>query len=157
MTDRVHSTAMLHKQERALLGRLIVDLNDDALCVVPAGHRNNILWNLAHVVTAQQLLVYKLSGLDMYVSDEFVGQFRGGTSPADWQSTPDIIFIKSLLQELPDRFEKDLEAGIFSEYQGYTTSTGLELNTFEDGVGFNHFHEGVHTGVIMALKKLVTE
>jgi len=154
MTNRLNNAAMLHKQERALLERLIKDVNDDALCVVPAGYLNNILWNLGHIVTAQQLLTYKLSGLDMYVSDEFVAQFRGGTSPANWQSIPDIIQIKSLLQELPGRFEEDLEAGLFVEYQGYSTSTGLELKTFEDGVIFNQFHEGIHTGVIMALKKM---
>jgi hypothetical protein len=155
MTNRLSSATMLHKQERALLERLIEDVNDDALCVVPAGYSNNILWNLGHIVASQQLLTYKLSGLDMYVSDEFVVQFRGGTSPVDWQSTPDIIQIKSFLQELPNRFEEDLEAGLFVEYQGYSTSTGLELKTFEDGVIFNQFHEGIHTGVIMALKKLV--
>lgn len=155
MTNRLSSAAMLHKQERALLERLIEDVNDDALCVVPAGYSNNILWNLGHIAASQQLLTYKLSGLDMYVSDEFVVQFRGGTSPVDWQSTPDIIQIKSFLQELPNRFEEDLEAGLFVEYQGYSTSTGLELKTFEDGVIFNQFHEGIHTGVITALKKLV--
>ena len=91
----------------------------------------------------------------MYVSDEFIAQFRGGTSPADWQSTPDIIQIKAFVRELPGRFKEDLEAGLFVDYQGYSTSTGLELNTFEDGVIFNQFHEGIHTGVIMALKKMV--
>lgn len=155
MTNRLNNAAMLHKQERALLERLIDDVNDDALCVVPAGYSNNILWNLGHIVAAQQLLTYKLSGLDMYVSDEFIAEFRGGTSPADWQSTPDIIQIKAFVRELPGRFKEDLEAGLFVDYQGYSTSTGLKLNTFEDGVIFNQFHEGIHTGVIMALKKMV--
>ena len=138
------------------MSRMVADLPDSALIQVPDGHRNNILWNLGHIVVSQQLLLYRLSGLEMYVPDELVNLFRGGTSPMDWETTPDIGRIKTLMQELPDRLEKDVVAGKFREYRGYTTSTGLDLQTFEDGVAFNHFHEGVHTGVILSLKKFVS-
>ena len=66
------STMNMHVQERLLMGRLIADLPDDALTAVPAGYRNNILWNLGHIVVSQQLLLYKLSAIEMYVSDELV-------------------------------------------------------------------------------------
>ena len=149
------STVDMHRQERALMGQMVTDLPDSALIRVPDGYRNNILWNLGHIVVSQQLLLYKLSATEMHVPDELVDQFRAGSSPDDWEATPDIEQMKALLQELPERLQEDVEKERFGDYLGYTTSTGLALRTFEDGMAFNHFHEGVHTGIIMSLKKLV--
>jgi hypothetical protein len=46
---------------------------------VPEGFNNNIIWNIAHVIVTQQILVYKLSGLPMIVTDEMVEKYRKGT------------------------------------------------------------------------------
>ncbi len=33
------------------------------------------------------------------------------------------------------------------------TSAGIRLESVEDAIAFNNFHEGIHLGYVMALKK----
>jgi hypothetical protein len=60
-----------------------------------------------------------------------------------------------LFKGLPNTLEEDYEAGIFTEYSAYKTSTGFEIDSMEKAIIFNNFHESLHLGVIMSLKKLV--
>jgi hypothetical protein len=39
--------------------------------------------NIAHIIVVQQMLVYKLSGLLMMISDEMVEKYKKGTKPED--------------------------------------------------------------------------
>src|SRR5690606_41991140 len=48
---------------------------------IPKGFNNNIIWNIGHVVVSQQILVYKLSGLPLMVSDELVEKYIIGSKP----------------------------------------------------------------------------
>ena len=148
--------SILLLQERTLMARLVRGLDHDQLVDIPEGHRNNILWNLGHVVVTQQRLHNRLAGLEMYVSPEMEAAFQIGTSPADWTDAPDLPTIMSLLHDLPVRLRDDYKAGRFANFQEYTTATGIQLGTIEDALVFNHFHEGLHMGVMMSLRKLVT-
>ena len=38
-----------------------------------------MIWNIAHCIVTQQLLTYKLSGLEGVISDEMIAKFRKGT------------------------------------------------------------------------------
>lgn len=142
-------------RERVVIVRMIENLTDAQLCHVPEGYRNNILWNVGHIVSSHQILLYQRAGLPMGVTEEFVAAFGRGSSPAEWSSTPDIEGVKSLVREQPAQLEDDFKSGRFTDYERYTTSTGIELRNWEDALAFNHFHEGVHTGVILAQKRLV--
>jgi len=51
--------------------------------------------------------------------------------------------------------EKDHAAGKFKSFQPYKTSAGVPLNDVEDAIAFNHFHEGIHLGYILALRKVI--
>ena len=149
------TSVSLLQQTRPLLLRLVDGLSDADLLAVPPGFSNNVLWNLGHVVVTQQLLHYGLSKLPMYVSDELVAQCRKGTSPADWTAPPDPDEVRALLLELPDRLAADLEAGRFTTFRPYQTSVGVELRDLETALDFNLFHEGLHTGTVLALRKAV--
>jgi hypothetical protein len=143
------------KSYRQLYLQLTDGLTTEQLLKVPQGHRNNILWNLGHVVVSQQLLHYALAGRPMYVSEEWVGMFRKGTSPAGWSTPPDLAQIRKLAIDLPERIEADYASGRHADYNTYTTSAGVTLETIEDALEFNNFHEGLHLGVVMSLCKLV--
>ena len=143
----------LLKQTRPMFLRLIEGLSHEDLLTIPAGFNNNILWNLGHVAVTQQLLHYGLSRLPLNVPDELVTQCRKGSSPADWERPPDLGDIQRLLIELPRQLEADLAAGRFTEFRPYMTSVGVELADLETALVFNQYHEGLHTGSILALRK----
>jgi hypothetical protein len=39
------------------------------------GYSNNLIWNIAHIIVVQQMLVYKLS-ITMMISDEMVEKYK---------------------------------------------------------------------------------
>ena len=125
------------------------------LNLVPKGFKNNLFWNIAHVVVTQQLLVYRLSGLDVAVSDEWVELYKKGTSTSKDATEQDLEELKTLLISTIEKTEKDIDSSLFKEYTEYPTSTGFTLKSIEDAFNFNNFHEGIHLGYVLALKKAV--
>ena len=144
------------KHTRTLIGRAVQDLSIDQLLAIPDGFRNNILWNLGHVVVTQQVLLYGLAGQRLHVPEELVAQFRAGTGPGDWTDTPSPEELLKLLEILPDRLAEDYEKGLLANHQGFTSKmTGVHLPTVEEVIDFDLFHEGLHLGVIQTYRKLV--
>ncbi len=143
------------KKSRELVIHLIQGLTKEQLHKIPEGYNNNIAWNVAHLVVTQQLLHYKLSGLSCLVPDDLIDKYRKGTKPTEVFEDEAWEEVLDLLLGLPDTLKEDFEAGVFKEYISYKTSTGYVLNSFERAVCFNNLHEGIHIGVIMALRKLV--
>lgn len=143
------------KKSRELVFKKIENLTNEQLHKIPEGFNNNIIWNVAHLVVTQQLLHYKLSGLQCLIPDELIEKFKKGTSPSETLNDEEIEEIKELLIGLPDTLEEDYTAGIFENYQVYPTSTGFVLTDIQNAIAFNNMHEGLHLGVIMSLTKLV--
>lgn len=143
------------KTSRKLVLKAIDGLTLGQMHTIPAGFKNNIAWNVAHIVVTQQLLQYKLSGINCLVADDLIANYSKGTAPGKPFSEEEFDEVKDLLMGLPDTLIEDYEAGIFKEFQVYPTSTGFEIDSIESAIAFNNFHEGMHLGIIMAQKKLV--
>lgn len=122
---------------------------------IPDNFNNSMIWNIIHTVVTEQLLIYDLSGLPMNISKDYVSRFRKGTRPGKEVTPEEISYIKNLLISLIDNTEKDYYSGIFKEYKPYLSSTGITLNNVDEALIFNMFHEGIHLGVILSIKKLV--
>jgi len=120
---------------------------------IPDGFSNNIIWNIAHVIATQQLLIYKLSGLPMLVSEDFTNKYRNKTKPEGNLTQEEVNEIKALLLSTSKKTEADFQAGIFKEYHQYTVSYGTTLSNTIEAIAFNNFHEAIHYGYILALKK----
>lgn len=143
------------RKSRVLQLKAIEGLTMEQLNTIPTGFKNNIVYNIAHLVVTQQLLCYKLSGLDCLVDDELIENFKKGTTPSYQVSAQEFEKIKNLFLELPEKLATDYSKGIFKNYAAYTTSANVTLNSVEDAIAFNNFHEGIHFGVLLQLKKLV--
>jgi len=143
------------KANRVLILRLIENLSLEQLNKIPQGFNNNIAWNLAHLAVTQQLLCYQNSGLPVLVSEEMIEAYKKGTTPKRNISQEELEHIKEQFLGLPDIFEEDFKANLFESYQSYTTSAHVTLNSIQDAFEFNNFHEGIHLGSIMSLKKHV--
>jgi len=127
----------------------------DQLNKIPDGYKNNLIWNIAHVLVTQQLLVYKFSGLPMMLPDELVQNYIKGSKPEHIVTQAEVDEIKSLLSKSIDQTKEDFDKKIFKSYQEYPTSTGFVLKNVEDAMVFNNFHEGLHIGIMMGLRKLL--
>lgn len=143
------------KKNRKLILKVIEGLSIEQLNKIPEGFKNNIVWNIAHLVVTQQLLCYNFSSLPMLVSEKLVASYRKGTSPSIQVSLAEFQEMKQLFSELPIQLETDYKAGIFKTYQEYTTSVAITLKDIDAAIAFNNLHEGIHLGVILSLKKLI--
>ena len=140
---------------RILILKIIEKLSLDQLNIIPEGHKNNIAWNMAHLVVTHQLLCYKNSGLHILVTEKMVEKYQKGTAPTNDMTQEEIDYVKEQFLALVDTFEEDYKANIFSKYKPYSTSMNVTLNNLNEAFLFNNFHEGIHLGVILSLKKLV--
>jgi hypothetical protein len=141
------------KKNRKILEWFIDNLSLEKLNKVPEGFNNNVIWNIAHCIVTQQLLVYKLSGLEGVLSDQMIAKFRKGTKTERNLSQAEVYEIRDLLFSPLEQTEKDYNNGVFKAYNEYTVSTGSTLTNVDKAIDFNNFHEGIHLGYILALKK----
>ncbi len=151
----MEQTFELNRTSRKLIAPFLEDYTLDQLNAIPEGFSNNLFWNIAHVVVTQQLLIYKLSGLNMLVSDELVDQYRKGTKPEQPTNQADVDLIKSLLFDTIDQTQADYGSGLFTQFTEYPTSSGFVLKNVKDAMAYNNFHEGLHLGIMMSIRKLL--
>jgi len=140
---------------RKFLLKITSHLSNEQLNKIPVPFKNNIAWNLAHLLVTQQLLCYKLSGLKCLVSEDMITNFQKGSAPNHEVSIEEFEKIKELFLQFPVQLEKDYNAGIFKNYTSYTTSIDVSLNSIDDAIAFNLYHEGIHLGVILQLLKFI--
>ena len=151
----MEQTFELNRTLRKLIAPFLEELSLDQLNTIPEGFTNNLFWNIAHVVVTQQLLVYKLSGLPMLISDELVDKYKKGSKPELAATQEDVDQIKSLLFETIDQTQADYGSGVFTQFTDYPTSSGFVLKNVQDALAYNNFHEGLHLGILMSMKKIV--
>ncbi|TXD45959.1 DinB family protein [Polaribacter sp. IC073] len=143
------------RKSRDLVIKELEGLTLDQIHTIPAGFKNNIAWNVAHLVVTQQVLQYKFSGLNCLCPEELIEECKKGTFPTKNFTEEEFEEVKELLLGLPDTLQEDFEAGIFENYTEYPTSTGFVLDSIESAIAFNNFHEGIHYGVIRSIKKFL--
>ena len=143
------------KQSRNNLLAVLEPFDTNQLNMIPPGFKNNLAWNLGHVIVSQQILCYQFSGLPVIVPNEWVAQFRRGTTPDIHIIDQQIDEMKSMALEVIDAFIEDYSKGTFKQYQGYQTLFGVHIKNIDDAIVFNNTHEGLHFGYMMAMSKLI--
>ena len=143
------------RQPRLKILSILEDFTLEQLNTIPAGFNNNIIWNLGHMVAAQQGVCYKRAGLDTWVTDSFFQAYKPESKPESIVDAIGLDEIKTLLLTSLDQFDRDYKNGIFSNYPAWTTRYGVEITSIDDAAAFLPFHEGLHIGYIMGMRKLV--
>lgn len=142
-------------QNRKNLLAILEKTTKEDLLKIPEGFRNNIWWNIAHVVVTQQILVYKFSGVPMLVPTELVEKFMKGTVPDGKAAAAEIKQISEVLVSTIKKTQEDYNSGLFKDFKPYSTSAKVTLSNVQDAISFNNFHEGIHLGSIFALRKML--
>jgi DinB superfamily len=144
-----------YRKVRNLLLDTISNLTTDQLNIVPIGFNNNIIWNVGHVIAAQQGICYRRAGKPLQIENDFFETFKPDTKPSIFFESKDIDTIKSLAISTIDNFERDYIQKEFEEYETWTTRFGVEITSIDVAAEFIFFHEGLHLGYVMAMKKVL--
>lgn len=143
------------RQTRLSVLNLVQDLSIEQLNKVPSGFNNNIAWNLGHMIAAQQGICYKRAGLNTVVDQQFFDTYKPDTKPERLITIAEIETIRQLMFSTLDQLEADYKRHIFTSFQSFVTRYGVKLNSIEEVIEFLPFHEGLHMGYIMALKRAI--
>jgi hypothetical protein len=122
---------------------------------IPEGFSNNLIWNLGHIIVTQQILVYKVSGLPMDISDTLVGTYKNGTKPTGQTTKEEVVELKKLMLSLVKKTIEDYNKETFSSFNEITTSTGFHLSSTKEAIEFNNYHEALHLGFMMNIRKFI--
>ncbi|MFV5701564.1 DinB family protein [Flavobacterium sp. XS2P12] len=151
----MNQTFDVNATSRNMVSKFLAGYTLEQLNTIPEGFSNNLIWNIGHIIVTQQLLVYKLSGLPMMISDELVEKYKKGTKPEHIAIQTEVDEIKSLLFETINQTKADYDNQIFKNYNEYPTSTGFILKSVEDALAFNNLHEALHIGIMMSIRKFI--
>jgi hypothetical protein len=72
---KMQQTLDITRTSRTIVSQMLAGYTLDQF-TIPEGYSNNLIWNIAHIIVVQQMLVYKLSGLPMMISDEMVDKYK---------------------------------------------------------------------------------
>jgi DinB superfamily len=142
---------------RSFLLDSINDLSAEQLNNIPPSFNNNIIWNVGHLIAAQQGICYVRAGLQPTIPDQYFINYRNGTRPEAVVGLEEIETIKTLLLSSLQQTNDDYHHQKFTNYTAWTTRYGVEIKDIDDALKFLAFHEGLHFGYILALKKMVTQ
>lgn len=151
----MQATFAINQSSRNILLKFLENYSLEQLNKVPEGYNNNLIWNIAHIVVVQQMLVYSLSGLPMMVSAEMVEKYKKGTKPEATVTQEEMEQIKALLFTTLEQTKKDFSTGLFKNYNPFTTMSGFNIRNAQEAMEFNNYHEGVHTGIMMRISKFL--
>ena len=143
------------RTSREVYNRYFENYTLEQLNKVPQGFNNNLIWNIGHIIVSQQMLVYMGSGQQPLVSKELIAMYMRGTKPERDVTQEEADEIKSLLFSTIEKTEEDYRNGLFTGYTERKTELGFVLTSVEFAIAFNNYHEGVHLGIMMQLKKFV--
>ncbi|MFP2995472.1 DinB family protein [Spongiivirga sp. MCCC 1A20706] len=141
-------------QNRKLLYHYLKTIPLSTLNYIPEGFKNNIIWNIGHIVSTQQGIIQGLAGRPMVVDANFISLYKKGTKPERDATKDEVEDLKKLVFSTLEQTIKDYENGDLKDYKGlHIATTNSDITTIDDAISFNLFHEGVHVGIIMALLK----
>lgn len=126
---------------------------------VPEGFRNTIRWNLGHIYVVLERFAFQYLGLPQHLPEGFKEQFEYGTSPLNTVSIriPTLLELENLLKAQQVRIHEILADRLEEKIiPPYTTSAGMTLETPEQFLSFNLYHETMHLSVIKLYKSLLS-
>lgn len=140
---------------RKILATFLHNHSLEQLNTIPNGFSNNLIWNIGHIIVVQQMITYKLSDLPMQIPDVMVEKYKKGTKPEQEVSQAEVDEIRSFLFDTIKQTKADYNSNTFKKYQEFTSQVGFTARNIEDAISFNYFHEALHLGIIMQIRKFI--
>ncbi|MCM3768048.1 DinB family protein [Neobacillus niacini] len=130
----------------------VAALDERIVDIKPEGFNNTLHWHVGHVLTVAEQFMFGYPKKSAHLPANYLELFGNGTKPADWQG--DVPSVQELSQQLAEQLKriKEIPAESFSE-KLKTPFLGQE--TFGELANFGIFHETLHLGQILAMKRVV--
>ncbi|MEI9809478.1 MAG: hypothetical protein WDO16_17300 [Bacteroidota bacterium] len=77
---------------------------------------------------------------------EEVEKYQRGSKPTAFIEQEEIDYFKKMAVELISEFEKEWNAGSFKEFQAFTTSMGVRIETCKEVLHYAAGHDQLHFG-----------
>lgn len=128
-------------------------LTEEEADFIPEAFNNNIRWNLGHIYLDQYDWLYHKTREDNPAPKHYRELFGYGTKPEDWQQTPPTLEeLCNRLMEQVQFIEQEFGYRLDQELDG---PTELGMSTFAEVLPRTFYHEGMHLGAILAIRKAI--
>jgi len=152
--DTGFELTILHTN-RLKLKEIMEQLPEEKLLHIPTGFNNHVLWQIGHIVVSCQRLIYLRSGLPLGISETYNNNFKIGSDPKKWATTPDIQEVKHSLLSTLSQLQQDLANNIFTTYEPFKASGGFMVSNHLQALTYANCHEAEHTGSLKYLMRVV--
>ncbi|WP_268795874.1 DinB family protein [Paenibacillus sp. Root444D2] len=141
--------------------KLMDGITEETADRIPDGFRNTIRWQLGQIYVVLERFAFQYMGLPLRLPEGFKEQFEYGTTPLNRPNSiavPTLPELESLLKNQQERIRDVLDLRLQEKIvPPYTTSAGMTLETSEQFLSFNLYHEGMHISVIKLYKILLRD
>ncbi|MDR7073123.1 DinB family protein [Fictibacillus barbaricus] len=128
-------------------------LTEEDADFIPEGFKNNIRWNLGHIYLDQYDWLYHKTREDNPAPKQYREMFGYGTKPEDWkQSPPTLSELRNRLMEQVEHIKAEFGYRLDQELD---EPTELGMNSFAELLPRTFYHEGMHVGTILAIRKAI--
>jgi hypothetical protein len=143
------------RKTREYVMSLVKELSLEKLNIIPHGFNNNILWNMGHLVAAQQNICYLRGGLNPAIPEQKFANFKSGSRPEHFYQSDEEDAVKEMLFSSLDSLVRDYQNNVFDTIVPFNTRYDVRINNIDDAIALLHFHEGLHTGIVFSIRRLV--
>lgn len=150
---RINFEANLFSRNK--ISKLIEGLNLEQVNKIPKGLKHNIVWNIGHILAMQQLVIYMASEVEPTFKMNLIEKYKTGSVANSDVTEMEFEYLKEQLTATLINLKKNYKAGVFKKYNAFKTKAGVSVNCVEDAISFHTFHEGIHLGKIMEIRKLL--
>ncbi len=146
---------IIFQQVELIRGRTMEVFNnimEEQADIQPAGFNNTIRWNLGHILTVQELMAFSFMNEPMALPEDLMKLFVPGSKPSEWESTPPTLeALSNLLQEQTARIKQKLTGRMDEKL----AKPFKDFQTVGEVLNYSIYHEGIHTGFLNALRRVV--
>ncbi|GED17305.1 DinB family protein [Aneurinibacillus migulanus] len=144
---------------RSRLLSALENVTEEAASQKPEGFNNNIHWHAGHILLVTEKFFFKAPTGASELPELYDEYFANGTKPEDWKSMPPSL--QEIIELLTNQEKRIKETGITNLDRELDSplnfKSGLKMGTTGELANMAIYHEGVHTGYIYAMKRLVTK
>jgi hypothetical protein len=142
---------------RQNLFRILKDMTEEEVKIIPEGFNNSILWNAGHILMPIEQFHFTGTHRQAAVPSEYMALFWRGTKPADWRSDPPSLqTVVEHIAEQTLRVRNELSGHLDEPLDTPMEFPGMPpIQTAGDLMSMSLYHEALHIGYIKALKKTI--